>query len=74
MNTFLTERVEETLSGYTAAVVVNLFGNDLDAMDEKAREIAEMLAKVPHATDVQLQSPPGMPQVVVRLREAEIAR
>ena len=73
-NTFLTERVDETLSGYTAAVVVNLFGNDLAALDEKAREIASVLGKVPHATDVQLQSPPGMPQVVVRLREADIAR
>ncbi len=73
MNTFLTERVEETLSGYTAAVVVNLFGNDLDALDQKAREIADVLAKVPHATDVQLQSPPGMPQVVLRLREADVA-
>src|SRR5262249_25404478 len=30
VNTFLTERVEETLSGYTAAVVINIFGNDLD--------------------------------------------
>ena len=26
VNTFLTERVEETLSGYTAAVVINIFG------------------------------------------------
>lgn len=73
-NTFLSERVDETLSGYTAPVVVNLFGNDLDALDEKAGEIFSLLGKMPHAADVQLQSPPGMPQVVVRLRDADVAR
>src|SRR5215469_16035516 len=74
MNTFLTERVEETLSGYTAEVVVNVFGNDVDALDENARQIADVLAKVPHAGEVQLQSPPGMPQLILQLREADIAR
>ena len=34
---FLTERVEESLSGYTASVIVNIYGNDLDALDEAAR-------------------------------------
>ena len=27
-NTFLTERIDETISGYTAPIVVNLYGND----------------------------------------------
>jgi Cu/Ag efflux pump CusA len=71
---FLTERVEETLSGYTAAVVVNIFGNDLDLLDGKAREIAQIIGAVPGATDVQLQSPPGMPRLGVRLRQADLQR
>ena len=71
---FLTERVEETLSGYTASVVVNLFGNDLDALDRKAQEIAKLLNKVAGATDVQVQSPPGTPQLVMRVKHPELAR
>lgn len=72
--TFLTERVEETLSGYTYSVVVNIFGNDLDVLDKKAREIANILGKIPGASDVLVQSPPGTPQLMVRLRKKDIVR
>src|SRR5262249_27791925 len=59
---FLTERIEEILSGYSASVVVNIFGNDLDMLDRVAREVARVIGGVQGATEVQLQSPPGMPQ------------
>ena len=72
--TFLTERIEETLSGYTAAVVVNVFGNDLDVLDHKAQEIAQALNEIPGATDVQVQSPPGLPQLTIRLRNPDLER
>jgi CzcA family heavy metal efflux pump len=74
VNTFLTERVEETLSGFTAPVVVNIFGPDLDVLDAKAGEVAAALARVPGAADVLVQSPPGTPQLVVRLRRADLER
>jgi CzcA family heavy metal efflux pump len=74
VKTFLTERVEETLSGYTYSVVVNVFGNDLDVLDKKAGEIATVLGKIPGATDVLIQSPPGTPQIMVRLRKEDIFR
>ena len=72
--TFLTERIEETLSGYTAAVVVNVFGNDLDLLDQKAQEIARALGEIPGAADVQVQSPPGLPQLTIRLRKPDLER
>lgn len=74
VKTFLTERVEETLSGFTAAVAVNIYGDDLDTLDRTAGEVAAILARVPNATDVQLQSPPGAPQLVIRLRPAALSR
>lgn len=74
VNTFLTERVEETLSGYTAAVVINIFGDNLDTLDTKAQEVARLLARIPGATDIRVQSPPGAPQLIVRLRKADLAR
>jgi Cu/Ag efflux pump CusA len=72
--TFLTERIEETLSGYTAAVVINVFGNDLDVLDQKAQEIARLVGEVRGATDVEMQSPPGLPQLTIRLRKADLER
>jgi len=74
VKTFLTERVEETLSGYTASVVINIFGNELDLLDKKAQEVAGILRRVPGATEVQVQSPPGTPQLMIRLRKPDITR
>ncbi len=66
-NTFLTERVDETISGYTAPVVVNIYGNDLDALDEKAIQVAKLIETLPGAIDVQLRSPPATSTLNVRL-------
>lgn len=72
-NTFLTERVDETISGYTAAVVVNIYGNDLTALDEKAQAVAQLLNGMQGADDVQLRSPPqtAMLQVDLNLQQLE---
>lgn len=72
-NTFLTERVDETISGYTSPVVVNLYGHDLDPLDRSARQLADLIARIPGATDVQLRSPPGTPLLQVRLNLERLA-
>ncbi|SHM68260.1 heavy metal efflux pump, CzcA family [Duganella sacchari] len=74
VKTFLTERVEETLSGYTAAVVLNIYGNELDTLDTDARRVAQTLGQVSGATEVQLQSPPGSPELGIRLRPDALVR
>ena len=74
VNTFLAERINEILSGYTGAVVVNVYGPDLNELGREAARIAGVLARVPGAREVQIQSPPGLPQVVVHLRPADVAR
>jgi Cu/Ag efflux pump CusA len=74
VNTFLSERVDETLSGYGAPVVINVYGPDLDVLDTKAAEVATALDDVKGASGVQVQSPPGAPQLVVRLRRGELQR
>lgn len=73
VNTFLTERIEETITGFAAPFVVTLYGSDLDALDRDALAVAAALAEVPGALDVQLQAPPGTPQLTVRLRHERIA-
>lgn len=73
INTFLTERIEETISGYTAAMVINIHGENLDALDADARRVAAALAETPGATDVAIQSPPGTPQLMIRLRPEKLA-
>jgi len=70
--TFLTERMEEVVSGARAEVVVQIFGDNLDVIDQKAREVLQVIAEVRGAVDVQVESPPGTPEMVVRLEPAKL--
>jgi CzcA family heavy metal efflux pump len=72
--TFLGDRIGETISGETAPVVVNVFGDDLDLLDAKAREVAEVLSGIRGNADVQFKSPPGAPRVEVRLLPERLLR
>jgi len=72
--TFLGDRIGETLTGETAPVVVNIFGDDLDVLDAKAREVAKVVNLVPGAADVQVKSPPGGPRIAVRLRPERLTQ
>jgi len=72
-NSFLTERIDETISGYTAPVVVNLYGTELSQLDDKARELAALIGSVPGAVDVQLRSQPGTPLAEVQLHPDQLA-
>ena len=74
INTFLTERIEETISGYAASTVINIYGNDLDALDRDVNAIAGVLHSISGAEDVLVQSPPGTPQLVIRLRPERMAQ
>jgi CzcA family heavy metal efflux pump len=74
VNTFLKERMEEIISGYSAAVVLNLYGPHLSVLDQKAQQVAQVLRSIPGAQAVRVQSPPGTPQLVVRLLPAQLER
>jgi CzcA family heavy metal efflux pump len=71
---FLTERIEETVAGTTAQIVVKIFGDDLDVLDEKAGEVANVLSHVAGATDVQVQSSASVPEIRVQLRHDRLTQ
>lgn len=74
INTFLTERIEETISGYAASIVVNIYGTNLGTLDQDAYKVVNILRSMPGATDIQVQSPPGTPQLVIRLRQDKLTQ
>jgi CzcA family heavy metal efflux pump len=71
---FLAERIEETLTGSTAELVVRIFGDDLDSLDVAARQVAETLGAIRGAADVQYDPPPVAPEAIIRLRPGELPR
>ncbi|HEV8113563.1 MAG TPA: efflux RND transporter permease subunit [Planctomycetota bacterium] len=72
--TFLGDRIGETITGETASVVVGVYGDDLEVLDTKAREIVSALSSVKGAVDVQQGSMPGLPQMQVELEADRLAR
>jgi len=74
VNTFLTERIHETMSGYTSPVVLSIYGNNLDQLDRQAQQAAAILSKLPGAGNVQVQAPQGEPQLSIRLRNDVLAQ
>jgi CzcA family heavy metal efflux pump len=74
INTFLVERIDETISGVTAPVVVNVFGNDLDVIDRKAQEIAHVLGQIRGVASVSVESPPGIPELEIKLKPEQLSR
>ncbi len=70
---FLAERIEETLTGSTAEVVIRIFGDDLDSLDVAASRVAALARRIPGSADVQYDPPAVIPSVTVRLRPRTVA-
>ncbi|MBV1706415.1 MAG: efflux RND transporter permease subunit [Hyphomicrobiales bacterium] len=73
VNTFLTERIDETITGTTAPVVIKVFGPDLDVIERVAVRIAELVGKIHGVRSVNVEQPASLPLVSVRLRPRAIA-
>jgi len=67
IKTFLGDRIGETIGGETQPVVINIYGDDLDELDNKANEIVDMLTKL-GSDDAAVSAPPGSPVIKVRLK------
>ncbi len=72
VNTFLAERIDESISGDTAPVVINIFGPNLEVLDSKAQEIALLIGKIPGAIGLQVESFQHVPQLTIRLKPDEL--
>ncbi|MGC8494430.1 MAG: efflux RND transporter permease subunit, partial [Syntrophobacteraceae bacterium] len=74
INTFLKERMEETVSGHKGSLAVNVFGSSLSALDREGRKVAAVLKKIPGVADVRILSQAGAPQLAISLRKAALLR
>jgi cobalt-zinc-cadmium resistance protein CzcA len=67
-------RFNELLAGVRSDVAVKLFGDDLDVLADKGRDMAKLLAQVPGAADVRLEQTTGLPMVRVVVDRDRCAR
>jgi Cu/Ag efflux pump CusA len=66
--TYLRERIKEVLTGSSGAVVVRIFGPDLDVLTAKAAEVAAALRKIDGVNNLKVQQQHLVPRVEVRFK------
>src|SRR6266850_6383356 len=70
---FISERIEETLTGTTATVVVKIFGPDLDVLQSKGEEVRNIMATIPGVTDLLVEQQTGVPKLLIQFRRDALA-
>ena len=68
------QRVNEMISGVRSDVAVKLFGDDLDILMAKAKEIQEVLQSIQGSADANPELLTGQPSLRIRVRQDQLAR
>ena len=68
------DNVEESLSGFRGEIVAKISGNNLDILDDKGAELAEVIERIRGATDVDATRIGGQSEVVVTPDRGRLAR
>jgi Cu/Ag efflux pump CusA len=74
IGTFPNERISQVLSGPDADLVVRVYGEDLDVLRNKAKEVAKAVAGIEGVTDATVDSPIDEPtfEIDVDLTKAQV--
>jgi len=67
-------RVDELVSGVKSAVGIKIFGDDLEVLKREGEAVARVLAKVPGATDINVEKVSGLAYLQIEIDRDRIAR
>src|SRR5262245_8712608 len=67
-------RMNEMVTGIRSDVAVKLYGDDLDVLVAKAKEIEAILNQIPGNADVASEQVTGQPVLQIRLNQDQLAR
>jgi heavy metal efflux system protein len=68
------DAVDEAESGLKSALAVKIFGNDLETLEKKGKDIKQVLLHVRGITDVTLVKELGQPSLDIKINRDRIAR
>ena len=68
------ERVDELISGIRTQCAIKLFGDDLDVLRDKAKEIALLIQQINGVKDIKVEQVAGQPYVMIDIDRQKIAR
>lgn len=67
-------RFNELITGVRADLAIKIFGEDLDTLYKKAREVELAIQKVEGAADISVEKVAGLPQMSVKYDRLKIAK
>lgn len=67
-------RFNELISGVRSDLAVKIFGDDLDQLLKAGNEIAEVLEKIPGASDIKVEQVRGLSVLTIEIDRQRIAR
>lgn len=70
----ISDRVDEMVTGVRADVAVKIFGDDLDTLIEKARQVAQVAASINGTQDTRVDRAGGQQYLEIDIDRAAIAR
>jgi len=73
VQTYLQERAKEVLTGTSGAIVVRVYGPDLDVLRDRGEAVQKALSTVPGVVNLKLEPQALVPQIEIRPRLAALA-
>jgi cobalt-zinc-cadmium resistance protein CzcA len=66
-------RFNELITGVRSDIAIKIFGDDLDVLQSKGREIQSLIGDIPGATDIVVEKVTGLPQMRVKYNRDKMA-
>lgn len=70
----LNMRIDESISGTSAAIAIKIFGGDLETLAQKGKELKQIVEKVPGVVDIRLEQLEGIPQTIIAVDRERASR
>jgi CzcA family heavy metal efflux pump len=67
VQTYLKERIREVLTGSSHPIVIRIYGEDLQILRAKAKEVEEKLTSIPGLTDLHVELLTEIPEVQIEV-------
>jgi len=67
-------RMDEALTGIRGDVAIKIFGDDINALQDLARQVLSVISAVPGAFNPQMEQTSGVPEVQIEINRDELAR
>lgn len=66
--TYLTERIKEVLTGASGAIVVRIYGPDLQQLRTTAQQVSAVMERVEGVTNLKIEPQVLVPQIAIKFR------